>query len=269
MKESDSRRPSGADRAEPGVAFAGSSPGAPFRGLGDSALQSETLESLASVKNYHAWLTDLALPHLGDHPLELGSGLGDYARAWLDAGVPQLTLTDLDPVRSALLHSRFESEPRIQVAQLDIFDPPEACYSSLVAFNVLEHIEDHVGALRASHRLLVPGGAVIIFVPAFTFAMGRFDHAVGHFRRYTKRTLRAAYDAAGLEIEKIQYVNAPGLIAWFLAVRVLRMTPRDGIAVQLWDRTITRATRAVERRVALPFGQSVFAVGRTSRWSDR
>jgi SAM-dependent methyltransferase len=262
-------RPNRAYQAEPGVAPDGPQADVRSRTLGDSALQSETLESLASVKNYHAWLTDLALPHLGDHPLELGSGLGGYAQAWLDAGVPQLTLTDLDPARSALLRSRFENEPRIEVEQLDIFDPPEARYSSLVAFNVLEHIEDDVGALRASHRLLIPSGAVIMFVPAFMFAMGRFDRRVGHFRRYTKRTLRAAYEAAGLEIEKIHYVNAPGLIAWLLAVRLLRMTPGDSAAVQLWDRTITRATRGVERRVAPPFGQSVFAVGRRSGWNDR
>jgi hypothetical protein len=57
-------------------------------GMGDSALQSRTLESLASVKNYHAWLTDLALPDLGDHPLELGSGLGDTRRSGWTRGCP-------------------------------------------------------------------------------------------------------------------------------------------------------------------------------------
>ncbi len=231
---------------------------------GDSALQSKTLESLASARNYHAWLAGLALPVLGDHPIELGSGLGDYAQAWLDAGVPAVTVTDLDPVRSAFLRRRFEREPRIQARQLDILDPPEARYSSLVAFNVLEHIEDHVGALRASHSLLVPGGAVIMFVPAFMFAMGPFDRAVGHFRRYSKRTLREAYAAADIEVEKIHYVNAPGLVAWFLAVRLLRMTPGDSAVLRLWDRTITRPARTIERRVAPPFGQSLFAVGRVS-----
>ena len=127
---------------------------------------------------------------------------------------------------------------------------------------MLEHIEDDIGALRASHRLVVPGGAVIMFVPAFMFAMGRFDRTVGHFRRYTKDTLRAAYESAGLVVEKMHYVNAPGLLAWVLAVRVLRATPGDSAALQLWDRTVTRATRAIEAMIAPPFGQSVFAVGR-------
>lgn len=225
-------------------------------------LQSETLESLASLQIYHAWLTGLALPYLGSHPLELGSGLGDYARTWLDAGVPRLTLTELDPGRRAHLERRFEQEPRVRVVPLDDRESPEGRYSSLVAFNVLEHIEDHVGALRAAHELVVPGGAVIMFVPAFMFAMGRFDRSVGHCRRYTKHTLGATYAAAGLRVETLRYVNAPGLLAWFLAVRLLSMTPRSSAGTQLWDRTITRAARIAERRVAPPFGQSVFAVGR-------
>ncbi len=152
--------------------------------------------------------------------------------------------------------------------ELDILDPPEGHYSSLVAFNVLEHIEDHVGALRAAHRLVVPGGAVIMFVPAFMFAMGRFDRTVGHYRRYTMTTLRETYGAAGIDIERMHYVNAPGLAAWFVGVRLMGMTPGDSVALQAWDRTVTRTFRVLERRISPPFGQSIFAVGRLDRRQD-
>ena len=69
--------------------------------LGDSRLQSETLESLTSAIHYHAWLTSLASPYLGDDPIELGSGLGDYAQAWLDGGLARIRVTERDPVRLA------------------------------------------------------------------------------------------------------------------------------------------------------------------------
>ena len=39
--------------------------------------------------------------------MELGSGLGDYAQRWLDLGVPEITVTEADPVRLAGLHERF------------------------------------------------------------------------------------------------------------------------------------------------------------------
>jgi hypothetical protein len=54
--------------------------------LGDSRLQSETLESLTSAIHYHAWLTSLASPYLGDDPIELGSGLVTMPRRGLTAG---------------------------------------------------------------------------------------------------------------------------------------------------------------------------------------
>jgi hypothetical protein len=134
---------------------------------GDSALQSQTLESVASAHNYHAWLRYLAMSCLGSHPLELGSGLGDYAQAYLDAGIPLITVSEADPVRLAMLRRRFESQPRVAVLQLDLRAAPKREHSSAVAFNVLEHIEDDVGALRAASGLVRPGGSVVMLVPAF------------------------------------------------------------------------------------------------------
>lgn len=233
------------------------------RVAGDSALQSCTLESLTSAVNYHAWLTDLVRPYLGSHPLEIGSGMGDYARTWLDTGTPEITVSDRDPNRYAGLQERFRSEARAHVRDVDVFDPPEGQWTSLVAMNVLEHIEDHVGALHSAQHLLRPGGAVVMFVPAFEFAMSDFDRRVGHYRRYTRSSLAAAYEQAGLTVERLHYVNAPGLFAWFVGMRLLRMTPQDGPTVRLWDRAVVPVARAVERRVRVPFGQSVFAVGRT------
>ncbi|WP_406831868.1 class I SAM-dependent methyltransferase [Pedococcus sp. KACC 23699] len=229
---------------------------------GDSVLQTVSLESLSEAQRYHRWLTDLAFPHLGDHPVEIGSGLGGYARTWLQDGLPAITVTERDESRLGVLKDTFGDDSRVTVSDLDVFAPPRAEYSAMVAMNVLEHIEDHVGALRSAHALLRPGGRVIIFVPAFEFAMSRFDRAIGHYRRYTVPSLRGVYEAAGLEVETIHYVNAPGLLAWFAGMRLLRMTPRYGPTVKVWDSAVVPVARSVESRVRPPFGQSVFAVGR-------
>lgn len=235
--------------------------------LGDSILQSQTLENVASAVNYHAWLTDLAKPYLGDNPLELGSGLGDYAQRWLDLGVPRMTVTDLDPVRLATLSDRYSAEPRVTVRRLDVVDEPVTVsdsgrFSSMVGFNVLEHIPRDVDALCAARQLVRPGGAVVMFVPAFPFAMSRFDIAVGHVRRYTQRSLLRTYVAAGLSVEDVRYVNMPGLAAWTIGMKWLRMTPGDGPMLTVWDSAIIPITRMLESRLRAPFGQSVLAVGR-------
>lgn len=199
---------------------------------------------------------------MGNDPVELGSGLGDYAERWLQMGVPQITATELDPSRLAYLKQRFANEPRVYVKAMDVLKPYDANHSALVAFNVLEHIEDHVGALRGAHTILRPGGYVVMLVPAFQFALGKFDREVGHFRRYTIKTLRAAYEAADLAVDDIRYVNMPGLITWFGAVKLLRMTPSDGAMVATWDKFVTPQARKWEAKHRVPFGQSVMCVGR-------
>jgi SAM-dependent methyltransferase len=237
----------------------------PGRVLGDSRAQSRSLESVASAVRYHDWLTSLARPWLGEHPLELGSGLGDYARRWLADGVPRITLVERDEDRLDVLTGAFKDDPRVTLLDLDVLDPGAVSqvpwHSSYVAFNVLEHIPDHVGALRAAHRLVRPGGHVIMLVPAFPFAMSRFDRTVGHVRRYTKRTVAQAYQEAGLELRLLHYVNAPGLPAWFVGMRLLGMTPGEGPLLRIWDSVVVPGARAVESRMRPPFGQSVFAVG--------
>lgn len=229
---------------------------------GDSELQTFALDSLSEAERYHTWLTDLARPHLGDDPVEIGSGLGSYAATWLDTGVPGITVSEPDASRLGVLQQRFGHDERVRIEDIDVFAPRPANHTAMVAMNVLEHIEDDAGALASSHTLLRPGGRVIMFVPAFQFAMSDFDRAIGHYRRYTTRTLGEAYRKAGLEIERLHYVNAPGLLAWFLGMRLMRMTPKYGPTVKVWDRFVVPTARAVETRVRPPFGQSVFAVGR-------
>jgi len=230
--------------------------------LGDTIRQSRVLESLASAVNYNDWLISLALPYLGNSPLELGAGLGDYAQAWLDCGVSRITTSEIDPDRLARLRRRFAGDPRVEVTAFDVLSPPPGDYSALVAFNVLEHIPDHVTALRSAHALVRPGGAVVMFVPAFGFAMSRFDRQVGHVRRYTVSSMRAAMTAAGLEVIENRYVNLPGLAAWFVGMRLLRMSPADGPLLSVWDKRVVPLARKLESNRRVPFGQSVFAVGR-------
>jgi SAM-dependent methyltransferase len=226
-------------------------------------LQERVLEALESARNYNAWVASLVCPHMGDDAIEVGSGTGTYAALWLDAGLPRLTVSDTEPAMVERLSARFAGDPRVSVRELDLLDAPEAQHSSVVALNVLEHIADDVAGLRAAARLVHPGGAVVMFVPAFRFAMSRFDRAIGHYRRYTADTLRAAFVDAGLEVEEVTYVNAPGLLAWTVGMRLLRMTPSEGIVLRSWDRLVVPAARRLEARRPPRFGQSVLGVGRS------
>jgi hypothetical protein len=233
---------------------------------GDSALQTNALESALVARHYHAWLASLAIPYLGERPIEFGSGLGNYAEWWLEHASPairEFVLVERDPSRLNVLKERFNGNPAVHATDLNIFDTSLAgTHTSMVAYNFLEHIDDDAVALEAAHRLCRPGAPVVMFVPAFAFAYGRFDRQVGHYRRYTRASLGRTFAEAGLVPERLTYVNAPGLLAWFLTVRVLGMNPTGGALVSAWDATVVPIARWIEARVSPPFGQSVFGVAR-------
>lgn len=233
----------------------------------ETELQSEVLEDLRGARHYRRWLVRLVGPHLGDDPIEIGSGNGDYA-AELAAGRAGYTATEPDPGRYAALADRFAGDPVVRTRQLALPATETGDHSGAVMLNVLEHIEDEVAALRSVAGLVRPGGAVVVFVPAFNGAMSRFDRLIGHYRRYTRRTLGEALSAAGLVTERLQYVNSVGLIAWFLLMRCARRIPRDGVALRCYDATVIRAVSGVERFVRPPFGQSVLAVARVPHSPD-
>jgi ubiquinone/menaquinone biosynthesis C-methylase UbiE len=228
---------------------------------GDQRIQAEVLEGLATAVNHRRWFVELALDHLGDNPIEIGSGLGDYALEWA-AHFERFTATEADPDRLLLLKERLTATPNVEVRQMLLPTDEENVYSAAVSYNVLEHIKDDVAALRSMARLVRPGGAIVLIVPAFPFAMSPVDVATGHFRRYTRRSMAAALHGAGLRIEHLRYVNALGLLGYYMATSVFQLAPREGPMVKFYDRYVLPLTKGAERLVRTPFGQSVFTVAR-------
>jgi SAM-dependent methyltransferase len=74
----------------------------------------------------------------------------------------------------------------------------DARYDLIVLLDVLEHIADDVGALRALAPKLAAGGRMLIAVPAMPSLWSGHDVAHHHQRRYTARTLDRVVRAAGL-----------------------------------------------------------------------
>src|SRR6266702_3358457 len=106
---------------------------------GDQRVQAEVLEGLATAVNHRRWFVELALPHLGDDPIEVGSGLGDYAIEWAPR-FRRFTATEADPERLVMLKERLEGVPSVTVRELLLPTEEVASYSGAVSYNVLEHI---------------------------------------------------------------------------------------------------------------------------------
>ncbi len=212
-------------------------------------------------RRYRDYQFGLIARHCGPSVLEVGAGLGEFASQF--TGLDRHVVTDVDPVCVTYLADRFADRPEVEACRLDLHGTlPEigAPVSTLVAINVLEHIEQDSAALASLARLVEPGGRLVLWVPGYMQLYGDFDRRVGHVRRYTPDTLRAAITDAGLVATDVRPVNLLGGVAWWLAVRRGGVgSPRPGL-LRIYDRVVVPTTRVVESRVQPPFGQSVLGV---------
>lgn len=221
-----------------------------------------SLEGGGYQPRYRRYQFDLISPHCGRSVLEVGAGLGEFAAQF--RALERLVVTDVDPGAVEMMRKKFSGRSEVEVRQLDLdgtltLNRPVA---SVVAINVLEHIEDDAGALRSLATLVEPGGSVVLWVPGYQQLYGDFDRKVGHVRRYTPRTVADAVRRAGLEPELAKPVNFLGGIAWWLAVRKGGSSSPNPKLVAVYDRFVVPVSRALERVVRVPFGQSVLCVAR-------
>lgn len=210
--------------------------------------------------NYLQWIADLVAPHLGDHVLEVGAGIGAVTERV--APGRRVVACDLSDFCVARLRERFAGSPSVDVLQADLreWEPAER-FDSILMVNVLEHIADDAGVLARLRGFLRPGGTVVLYVPALNGLYGAWDLKVGHYRRYSKWRVREVLRAGGLRPELVRYVNLLAIPAWAAFSRS-DVDATVGRSLSLWDRAAVPAIRAVESRVAPPIGLNLLAVGR-------
>jgi hypothetical protein len=133
----------------------------------------------------------------------------------------------------------------------------------VIYLNVLEHIEDDLGELRAARTLLKPGGHLLIFVPAHAWLMSALDRQFGHHRRYSLRGLERLCRAAGLDVVTHRHFDLMGILPWWLRYRLLGSMKMEPSAVRLYDRFMVPIARAAETRVRPPMGKNILMISRT------
>lgn len=98
---------------------------------------------------------------------------------------------------------RWRARIRLEAFGADYRD--ERRYELILMLDSLEHIRDEDAALRAATALLEPDGALFLTVPALPSLWSAHDEANHHYRRYTKDTLRASLERAGLVPDDMGY----------------------------------------------------------------
>lgn len=226
----------------------------------------QALEALRGTPRYHGWLYRQTQAALGLRVLDVGSGLGEFA-ACLGAPRRQVVVSDAAEAMLASLRQRFAGQAAYQVAAWSLAEAPSAAlqaaapFDAITCVNVLEHVRADRAALRRLRALLGRQGRLVLIVPALPCLFGAVDRAVGHYRRYTRRTLNRRLHQAGFAIERQRYMNCFGIFTWWFSGRVLRRASLNPRLCRALDRLVPGLER-LERWGAPPAGQSLVTICR-------
>lgn len=168
------------------------------------------IQKLAELEDTHWWYAErrqvldrLVKPLRPAHALDVGAAAGGNTRVLRARGWESVAL-EYSSDGAALAKARGIDTVRGDAVHLPV---GSSTFDLVVAFDVIEHIEDDVGAVAEFRRVLRPGGKVLIAVPAGMDLWSAHDVAVGHVRRYDIEQLRSVVEAAGLEIDQLKYWN--------------------------------------------------------------
>ncbi len=213
--------------------------------LTDRAFEApDLIEVMDEAVRYNRFLEhELARWADGTHRLlDFGAGNGRFTNRLAARGFEMHAVEPDAALRDAIAARGVQA--RGSLAALDAAQRFDGIYS----VNVLEHVEDDLGLLRAFRDLLEPGGRLFSYVPAFPVLYSANDTRVGHLRRYRKPGLVERTRSAGLRIEAARYVDCLGFPAglWYRF-----FGSRDGAlgvgAVKLYDRVLFPVSRRLDR----------------------
>jgi len=233
-------------------------------------LHLQAQSNMAQLTNYYQWSVGFLGQHMGRNIWDAAAGVGILAK-FLDNKADKLLLTEYTPENLKILKATFADSQKHVVEFCDLNQTPADAFKAhridtIINLDVIEHLEDESKALSLFHETLVPGGHLLVKTPAHQALYCGIDEASLHYRRYSKKMLRQRLEAAGFEVVKIQYMNMPGAMLYFLKGKVLRKKTNFSNTIKpgglgLMNRMIPLISK-VESVLRPPFGLSVVAVAR-------
>jgi SAM-dependent methyltransferase len=216
----------------------------------------------------HRVIRDLGLPTPA-RILDAGCGSGRNMVELASYGT--VTGIELSPTSVRLARERQAGE----VIEGSVLEMPfgDDDFDLAVSLDVIEHLEDDLGALRELRRTVAPGGALLVTVPAYQWLWSGHDEINHHHRRYTRRSLRSVAEQAGWKQVRTTYFNSL-LLPVAILLRVLDRvnTKTTESSLDLWvppepvnlmlEGPLTLEAAMIGRGGRIPAGLSLLTVFR-------
>ncbi len=231
----------------------------------------KTLRVISKAGKFNRWMYQTIRPYSKGKVLEIGSGIGNISAFFLDDGY-SITLSDIRTHYFEDLKNKFSGFVNLESAiQMDLVDDLfrekfsylQGYFDTVFALNVVEHIEDDNRAIQNCRYLLKEGGNIIILVPAYRSLYNGFDENLGHFKRYTKKTIEALLSKNNFSIIHSQYFNLAGILGWYFSGSLLKKQTIPEGQMGLYN-LLVPIFKIMDKVILNKAGLSVIAVGKAT-----
>jgi hypothetical protein len=229
--------------------------------MSDFQYMGSELEIFAHARHWKSYVQSKLRPYLVGDVLEVGAGIGGTTRALNDGTQRRWVCLEPDPAFAKKIGSLpHPGNCEVCVGMLQDIDPQEK-FDSILYIDVLEHIKEDKNELTLAARHLKTNGVIVVLAPAFPWLYTPFDAAIGHFRRYTRNSLRAVAPH-GLREEECIYLDAFGVLASAGNLLFLQAANASEGQMRFWDNYLVPMSRFMDRVLAFSLGRSVLAIWR-------
>ena len=229
----------------------------------DRPYEGKELELFAQARNWKRYWVKKIRPHFGKSVLEVGAGLGTNTPYLLGPQQEKWLCLEPDGSLTAQIPATLADHPQRGIVQTrtGILStlPADETFDTILYIDVLEHIEDDQDEMRTALAHLSPNGKIIVLSPAHPGLFTEFDRALGHYRRYTRQTLRAC-TPAGSNLIELFALDSFGLLATVANKLLLHQSMPTAKQIAFWDNCLVPVSRWTDPLIAFSLGKSLIAV---------
>lgn len=227
--------------------------------MSEFAYVGNELDLFSMAQNWKAYWSARVRPFIRGDVVEVGAGIGANTRL-LDSGGGAWMCLEPDHRLIRQLAAHLGGAERYEIVCGTLQDLEERRkFDTIIYIDVVEHIQDDRSELKLAASRLRLDGRIILLCPAHQQLYTPFDEAIGHFRRYNRRSLREI-GPSGMRLERVEYLDSVGLAASLANRLLLRQSMPTRGQIQLWDQLMVPVSRMLDGLLFHRAGKSIVAV---------
>jgi SAM-dependent methyltransferase len=221
--------------------------------------QGNELDVFAHAKAWKRYWATCLSPWIGGDVLEVGAGIGTNTALLLNATKTRSWLClEPDPELASRLACAVGTLP-CSTAIGTVQSLTDRHFDTILYIDVLEHVEKDREELANAAQLLRPNGHLVVLSPAHNFLFSEFDTAIGHYRRYNRRSLMACSPDI-CSLTTMFYLDCAGMAASLVNRLLLRQSTPTVAQIRTWDRFLVPVSRILDPLIGHKLGKTIIAV---------